>query len=179
MKRLVISVVVAVALLMIPVSVAMAATTQDVTVTATPSYVSISNSPDNFDFGTVVENTDEQTSSGYFTVTNDSSVTIDISFYVATGGWTHTTGSNDWSYGVPAANTARLQVSSANGGTGGSTGEGDFDKTLAVGSGNSVLVMDDCGTSTNPTWELQLDAPTSFTHGDAQECTITISAAAS
>jgi hypothetical protein len=45
MKRLVIAILLAVALLVIPVSVALAATTADVTVYATPSYVSISIAP--------------------------------------------------------------------------------------------------------------------------------------
>lgn len=45
MKRLVISFIVAMALVIIPVSVALAATSQDVSVTAQPGYIAISNSP--------------------------------------------------------------------------------------------------------------------------------------
>ena len=172
MKRLLISSILALALMVVPISGALAATTQDVTVTATPSYITVSNSPGSWPIGNVEEDTDNQTTNGYFTITNGSTVTIDISFYVADGGWT------SWTYGAPAENTAQLKVSSANGGSGGSTGAGAFDKTLAVGSGSSVLVMKDVGTTTNPTWEMQLDAPTTFTHGDAQTCTVTLSAAA-
>ena len=45
MKRLIISIVMAVTLLVIPVSGALAATSQNVTVTATPAFISISNTP--------------------------------------------------------------------------------------------------------------------------------------
>jgi hypothetical protein len=179
MKRLAISILLAVALLLIPVSVALAATTQDVTVTATPSYVSISNDPDSFDFGTVVENTDEQTSNGHFDIDNSSTVAIDITIQ-CTSAWAPTSGSNSWTYGSPASNTAQLKASSADGnGTppNGSAGAGLFDITILTGS--ATLLINDCPTTTDPSWELQLDAPTAFTHGDEQECTITLSAAPS
>lgn len=168
MKKLLISVILAVALLVVPVSGALAATTAEVTVTAVPSYVSITNLPISFDFETVVANVDEETSDGYFTITNGSTVNIDITIQCTTA-WT------SWIYGAPAADTAQLKASSANGGTGGSSGAGAFDKTILTAS--ATLLMDGVTSVTNPTWELQLDAPTTFTHGVAQECKITLSAA--
>lgn len=174
MKRLLISVVLAVALLVVPVSGALAETTAEVSVTAVPSYVTITNAPTSFDFATVVADTDEQTSNGYFTITNGSGVTIDITIQCTTP-WYFTVGSNSWTYGAPAENTAQLKASSANGGTGGSQLEGSFDITIL--SASATLLMDGVTSVTNPTWELQLDAPITFTHGDAQECKITLSAA--
>jgi len=151
------------------------ATTQDVTITATPSYIAISNAPASWAAGIITANTDEDTGNGYFTITNTSTVNIDISMYVSAN-WTHTSGSNDWTYGAPAANTGRLKVSSADGGTGGSTGAGNFDITLVYGVGGALLVCDNVSTATSPTWEMQLDAPSSFTHGDGQSANVTMTA---
>lgn len=168
MKRLVISVVLAVALLVVPVSGALAAT-DTVTVTATPSYVSISNSSGSFDFGVIIESSTPNTTTGYFTVTNNSTVTIDLT--IGCSGWSGTTA---WTYGAAGADAGQLKASSTNGGTGGSTGAGNYD--LTVPSGSSVLMCDDLSSGTNPAWELQLDAPTSFNHGYQQTTTVTLTA---
>jgi len=148
-----------------------AATSQDVTVTATPSFISISNAPASFDYVTVAAGVDEQTSNGYFTVTNPSTVALDIS--IECNGWS---GTSSWTYGAPGEDQAQLKASSGDGGVGGSTGAGAFDINLLNGSG--TLLCDAVGTSTNPTWELQLDAPSSFTHGAEQTTTVTITAVA-
>ena len=148
-----------------------AATSQDVTVTGTPSFISISNSPGSNDFSTLDAGVDEQTSNGYFTVTNSSTVAIDIN--IQCNGWS---GVTPWTYGAPAENQAQLKASSADGGVGGSTGAGNFDITLLNGS--DTLLCDAVGTSTNPTWELQWDMATSFTHGEEQTTTVTIAAVA-
>lgn len=154
---------------------AFGATTQDVTVTATPSYIAISNNPASWAAGVITANTDTQTGNNYFTITNTSTVNLDISFYVSAN-WSFTSGSNAWTYGAPGANQGQLKVSSANGGTGGSSGVGNYDKTLAYGAGAAVLVCDNVSTATSPKWEMQLDAPTSFTHGDGQSANVTMTA---
>ena len=154
-----------------------AATTAEVTISATPSAVGISNNSatgNAFDFETVAADTDEHTGNGYFTITNTSVVNIDITIQCTTP-WAHTAGSNDWTYGAAAEDTAQLEASSGDSVTGGSTGAGDFDIVILTAS--ATLLMGNVPTTTNPTWELQLDAPTSFTHTDPQECTITLSAA--
>ena len=178
MRKKLLAILLALMLVLIPASGVFAATTQDVLVTATPSYIAISNAPSSWAAGTITANTDVNTGNGYFTITNTSSVNIDISFYVATANWTFTSGSNSWLYGAPAANTAQLKVSSANGGTGGSGGAGTYDITLLTSSGNALLVCDNVSTATSPTWEMLLDAPASFTHGDAQSCNVTMMAVA-
>lgn len=148
-----------------------AATSQDVTVTGTPSFISISNSPGSFDFQTLAENTDEQTSNGYFTVTNSSSVNIDLN--IQCDNWT---GVTSWTYGAPGEDQGQLKASSANGGVGGSTGAGNFDIAILVGS--DTLLCDNVTAVTNPTWELQIDVASTFTHGDEQTNTVTIIAVA-
>ena len=77
LKKLVTSLVIGV-LLLCPATSAIAATSQDVTVTATPSFISISNSPGSYDFGLITESGTPNTGTGYFTVTNTSTVATDI-----------------------------------------------------------------------------------------------------
>lgn len=169
-KKLFVILLTLVLLLSMP-SPVFAATSQDVTVTGTPSFIAISNSPGSFDFLTLTEDTDEQTSNGYFTITNSSSVNIDLN--IQSDNWSGVTA---WTYGVPAEDTGQLKASSANGGVGGSTGAGNFDITILVGS--DTLLCDNVTTVTNPTWELQIDVASTFTHGDEQTNTITITAVA-
>lgn len=145
-----------------------AATTQDITVNATPEYITISNAPSSFDFGVVAESSTENTGSGHFTVTNGSSVNIDISINCTA--WS--SAGSTWTYNDPGADTGNLDASSANGGVGGSTGAGNYD--ISVPNGAGTLLCDNVTTVTNPTWELQLDAPTSFTYADEQEITVTL-----
>lgn len=136
----------------------------------------ISNTPNSFDFGTVEASSTPDTTTGWFTITNSSSVTIDIT--IKCNGWTHTAGSNDWIYGASAENTARLKASNDQGGAGGSTGAGNYD--IVVPSGETgTLFCDDVATSTTTiNWELQLEAPSSFTHSDPQITTVTLTATA-
>lgn len=170
-KRLLVALALALALVLVPAGMALAATTQDVEITATPTYIAISNAPTSWAAGLIAADTDTDTGNDHFTITNTSTVNIDISFYVADN-WT------SWTYGSPAADTAQLKVSSGEGGTGGSTGSGDFDITLIYGSGNATLVCDNLTALSDAQWEMELDAPTSFTHGTAQSANITMTATA-
>lgn len=169
MKKIFISLFLVMILVMSFTIPVFAATSQDVTVTGTPSFISISNSPSSFDFQTLEANVDEQTSNGYFTINNTSTVAIDIN--IKCNGWSGTT---SWTYGAPAEDQGQLKASSANGGVGGSTGAGNFDIVLLNGS--DTLLCDAVGTSTNPTWELQIDVASSFTHGAQQTSIVTITA---
>lgn len=146
------------------------ATTQDVTVNATPAYITISNSPATFNFGTVAEGSTDNTTDDYFTITNGSSVNIDVS--VNCTGWS--SGGSAWTYGNPGSNTGNLDCSSGEGGTGGSTGSGDYD--ISILDSGDTLLCDNVTTVTSPQWELELDAPSTFTHGDEQEITVTLTA---
>ena len=176
MRKLLISLFLAILCIVFGVSSAMAETTQDVEVTATPSFISISNAPTSWAAGIIVADTDTDTGNDFFTITNTSTVNVDISFYVSDN-WSFTSGSNSWTYGAPGENQGQLKVSSGEGGVGGSGGSGTFDKTLVYGAGNAVLVCDNLTALGEAQWEMELDAPSSFTHGDAQSANITMSAA--
>lgn len=172
MKRTIIVVIVMSLLLAIlPVGLAFAATTADVTVRATPSFIGITNAPGTNDFGSITAGATPGTASGYFTITNGSSVATDIS--IKCNGWSGTTA---WTYGAAGADTGQLAASSANGGAGGSTGAGNFDITVLNGS--DTLLCDAVAIATNPTWELQLQAPSSFTHGAEQTTTVSVTVTA-
>lgn len=151
---------------------AKAAVTQDVAVNATPAFVTISNTPSTYGFGTVAANATANTTNGYFAITNASTVRTDIS--IEADNWT--SAGSAWTYGNPGADTANLDASSANGGTGGSTGAGDFD--ISVPAYSTALLCDNLTVAGNVTWELQLDAPSSITHGDFQSNTVTVSVVA-
>ncbi len=163
MKKLLLSLVLAVMLALslgIPV---LALTSDDVTVTATPSYISIDNNPAIFDFAMVDESGTPNTTTGWFTITNDSTVNITIS--IGCNGWSGTT---PWTYGIAGADTGQLKASD---------NDGLYDVTVPSGS---TAALHTTGTpGTNVLWELQLDAPTSFSHGYEQTTTVTVSAAAS
>lgn len=145
-----------------------AATTQDVTVNATPAYVTISNAPSSFDFGVVTAGSTDNTGNAHFTITNGSSVVIDISINCTA--WS--SGGSTWTYNDPGADTANLDASGANGGAGGSTGAGDYD--ISIPNSTGILFCDNVSTVTDPTWELQLDAPSSISYSDEQEITVTL-----
>jgi hypothetical protein len=165
MKKTIIAVLLALALIVVPAASVFAADYADVTVTATPTYISITNNSatgNNYDFGVIAASSHNNTSTGYFTVTNDSTVNINVN--IVCDGW-HTPPTNHWTYASPAADTAELLASDGGGGYG-----------VTVDDSTPALLH----TTSNPgddfTWELQLEAPTSFSYGDQQTTTVTISA---
>lgn len=174
MKRtIIVAIVVSLLLAILPVGLALADTTAEVTVTATPgSFVGISNSTGSLDFGEITASSTPDTSATPFTITNSSSVVIDIT--VGCDGWS---GTEQWTYAAAGADTALLNASASDSDTGGSSGIGAFDKE--VPSTGSILLIENLATGTNPTWNLQLEAPTSFSHGYTQTTTVTLTAAAS
>lgn len=157
-------------LVILPVGLAFAATTAQVNVTATPGFISITNSPSSYDFGAITANSTDNTTNGYFTITNGSSINTDI--FIKCNGWT---GGPGWIYGSPAQNQGQLAASSADG-NGASGGAGLFDVILL--NGTDTLLCDNITSTTDPSWELQLQAPTEFTFGDQQTTTVTLTAAA-
>jgi len=173
MKKKVVSVLaVSLLLLVCPVSQVLADTTADVTVTATPgSFVGISCDQTSHDFGSITASSTPNTGTGWATITNSSSVLIDIT--IGCNGWSGTTA---WTYGAAGADTAQLNTSATNGGATGSSGAGLYDVTIP--SGSSAMLCDGVAIGTNPAWEMQLAAPTSFTHGYTQTTTVTLTAAA-
>ena len=170
MKRtIILAIVISLLLVILPVSLALAQSDSDaVTVTATPGAISISTSG-SVDFGSVALSTTPDTSLSPMTIANASSLVVDIS--IGCNGWTG--GATPWTYGAAGVNTALLNASASDGGTLGSTGETDFD--IEVPNGSSILLIDDLPTvTTSVTWNLQLEAPTSFSGVDEQTTTVTL-----
>jgi hypothetical protein len=165
LKRTILAIMLALALVAIPVSTALAATSQDVTVTATPTFISISNSPGSFDFGPVIASSTPDTTEDYFTVTNDSSVNIDVT--IVCDGW-HTPPVDHWTYAAAAPDTALLNAS-----------DGDAAYDVEVDDLTPAALHSTASAGDDFTWELQLEAPTSFGYGDEQTTTVTIEASAS
>jgi hypothetical protein len=124
----------------------------------------ISNSPDNFDFGVVAAGVDQDTGTNYFTVTNNSTGNITVT--IVCDGWADTTDdTSPWIYGAPAANTAQLKASD---------GDGAYDITVDDTTPATLHTTSTPGDDFS--WELQLDAPTSFTHGHSQQTTVILTA---
>jgi len=170
-RKAILSIALALMLLVVFAVPIFAATSQNVTVTATPSFISITNSPGNFDFVVVTAGTTPNTTTGWFTVTNDSTVTIDIN--IQCNGWS---GASSWTYGSPIGiDTGYLAVSSTFGGVGGSSGAGNYDVDILLDS-TDYLLCDDLAVGNDPDWELELNAPSSFTFGDQQTTTVLLTA---
>jgi hypothetical protein len=160
-SKVLISLMLVVALLLLP-AVALADTEDTVTINATPSFIGIENTPDSFDFETVEAGINEDTGETHFTINNSSSKVINIT--IVCNDWTGAV--NSWTYGAPAENQAQLKASIGSGYNIDVPAEPNPAATLH----SNVAVVDD------PQWGLQLEAPTSFTFGDEQETTITLTA---
>jgi hypothetical protein len=166
MKRTLIAIAMALALVLIPVGSALADTTDTVTVNATPGWVSITNAPTVYDFLVVLAGVDKFSGEDYFTITNDSTVAMDVS--IEADDWAAVPpGTNTWTYGAAGADTAQLLASD---------GDGAYDVTVPGDPAPAVQLMDAIGVGVDPTWELGLDAPSSFTFVDEQEITVTLTA---
>ena len=177
MKKTLLAILLAVALVVVPVGSAFAQTTDTVTVTATPSYISIDVTQTDFDFGTVtVSSFPDTTTSGpkdtggdagaddYFDIVNTSTVVIDVEIY--SDGWEG--GANDWTWGASAGDTGRLNAS---------TDQGTTWPVNVPDSQSTVLIFDDLGISVDDSFDLQLETPSSFSYGNQQQTTVTVSAA--
>ena len=137
-----------------------------VTINATPVWISITNTNKTFDFGYVTAgatNATANTTTDYLDITNAGSVAVDTT--IVCNNWTHVSGSNNWTYGAPGANTGELVYS---------VGTGAYD--TIVGGTTPTALMTNLDISTTDYFEVGLDAPTSFTHGDKQQTTLTITA---
>ena len=159
MKKTLLAILLALALIVVPVGSALAGDTAGVTVTATPSFLGIENSPSTWPIGTVTADTDEETGEGNFTLTNVSNVAIDTTI-----GCTVWSGTQSWAYGLAAEDQGQLSF-----GTGGGY-------NTVVPAGSTVTFVDDIAAYATQGWGLKLDTPSSFTHGYVQTTTVTITA---
>ena len=168
MKKTLIALLLAVALIVVPVSNALAANTDTVTVTATPGWISIVNAPNTYDFGVVLAGATPNTGVNYFTITNSSTVDMDVN--IQCDGWA--SGGTTWTYGAAGVDQGQLNASSGEGGVAGSGGSGLYDVTIP--NGVDALLCDAVGTATSPQWEMELEAPSSYTGVDVQSTTVTL-----
>jgi hypothetical protein len=143
----------------------LAATTAGVAVNATPAYVTISNAPTSYGFGTVEVSTNYSTTTTYFTITNGSSVNIDIAIS-CNATWA---GGNTWTHddtGTPAGETAALYAT-----------PGDASWNIIVKNATPNDLYSNTADAT-PDWGLRLMAPTSFDDGVLKTNTVTLTATA-
>ena len=121
MKRTLIAILLALALVVIPVSSALAATDADVQVTAKPGKISISVAPTSYTFNDVTIDSTPSTAVDFFTVTNKCGVESDNTIMVTSGTWTG--GATPWAHaddGNAGADTVALLANANDGGGWGS-----------------------------------------------------------
>lgn len=161
-----------VATLMIATTVPAVASTDDLTVTATPTHISISVAPTPYDFTTVAASSTPSTAENHFTVTNGSTVAIDVTIFV-TGDWTGGVGWDHSDTATAGADTAGLAANQD-----GTWGTGDVIVKKTEGAGHSKIVTAQAaGVDFN--FGLKLYAPTSFSDGAEKSVTVRLSATGS
>ncbi len=169
MKRILISLVLALLLILGTALPAMAATTADVTVTATPTFIGITVSPTSYDFGTVADSSTTNTTTTYFTINNTSSVQTDQTISVTGTTWS---GGVTWAHSetaTPGADTVGLKAQK--GGTWGAA-------AVIVKNGTPNYIAENQAANTNYSFGLSLLAPTSSTDGVQKSVTVRVTAAA-
>ena len=144
-------------------TVAYAATSAGVSVNATPAYVTITNSPNTYSFGVVNTSSNYSTAVGYFTITNGSTVNIDVAISCNatwTGGvaWTHSDTL------TPGADTAGL-ASTPNTTIWNVIVKNAAPQKVYTNTGSASLL-----------WGLRLLTPTSFSDGVIKTNTVTLTA---
>jgi len=153
MRKTLLAILLALALVVIPVGSALAANTADVTVYATPGFISITVDNTTYDFGALLESTTKESATNYFTIDNTSTVITDNTIGVTTNTWS---GGVIWAHSdtcTPAANTAGLKANK-----GGTWGGGD----VIVKFSSPDIIANDQAANTDWSFGLKLYAPTSF-----------------
>lgn len=152
-----VAVMFAIAMLAVPVVPAFASTTADVTVTATPSFIAIGVTPTTYDFGVVATSSNTTTANTtYFLISNNSSVTTNMTISVTGATWT---GGTAWTHSdtaTPGADTVGLWANA-----GGTFGTGD----VIVKNAAPNKIKTNQAATTNFSYGLDLLAPTSFSDG--------------
>ena len=165
-KFLSLFIVVLIALFLVAPALVMAATTASVTITATPIYIAITNAPSSYDFGSVNTSATPSTTAGYFTITNTSTTSTNITIW-----GTDFTGGSGWTLataGAPGSQIAGMYAGIVS---------GSFNITVTTTT--TTVLKSSLAALINQTWHLKLMCPTNTpTDGAQRTSTITISAAA-
>ncbi len=173
MKKLLISLILALALTLGVALPAFAASTADVTVTATPSYVAIADNATAINFnnyGTITESATIDTPQGLVAITNTSSVQIDTTIAAVTDTWT--SAGVAWTHSntaTPGADTVGLYSSN---------NTGVYDIVVQTLSGTPQSIYANLSVGISFSYELRLKVPTSFSDGLVKTNTVRITAAA-
>jgi hypothetical protein len=170
MKRRIIALVAAIALLVFVAIPAYAATTADVTVTATPSGIAIADNATSYDFGTVETSSTTNTTTTYVLITNTSSIQTDITIATTTENWT---GGTEWvqsDTATPGADTAGMNAN-----RGGTWGTGEI---IVESPGTPQYIYENCPATTNFEYGLSLLAPTSYSDYTQKSIVVRIEAVA-
>jgi len=140
-------------------AVALAETTDTVVISATPTFISISITPVDHDFGVIVTSSVDNTTQGCFTVVN--SATVATNNTIVSNGWS---GTSSWTWGAPAVDTGRIVCSN---------NTDAFD--ITIDNSTPIALATNIGALTNWTFEVGIRGPTSFTYGAEQTTTLTVS----
>ena len=169
MKKYILLIILALALILMPSVPAFAATTADVTVTATPAYVAIADNQTSYDFAVVAVSTTPYTSEDWCAITNTSTVQTDITIAVTAATWS---GGVTWTHSdtcTPGADTAGLKANRD-----GTWGVSD----IIIKYDTPNYIYEDCPALTDFAYGIKLWTPESYTDGVEKEITVRVSAAA-
>ena len=169
MKKLFISLILAMALILMSVISVLADTTADVEVTATPEYIAIADNVTTVDYGVVSASSTPYTDTSQVGITNTSTVQTDQTIAVTAETWA---GGVTWAHSETAtagADTAGLEAN-----RGGSWESGD----IIVKYASPNYIYENCPATTDYDYGLQLIAPTSFGDGVEKSITVRVSASA-
>jgi len=171
MKRILGSLVTALALVWYMSTPVFAATTADVTVTATPSFIGISDNAASYDFGVVSVSTNYTISESYVGINNTSTVQTDHTISVTTANWT---GGIDWAHSNTAtagADTVGLVSNNSTWGAGDVIVESDI-------GGTPNFIYENCPADVDYSYGLMLVAPTTFSDGVQKSVIVRVTAVA-
>lgn len=169
MKKLFFSLILAIALIMLPLIPILADTTADVSVTATPEYIAITDNVTDVDFGVVSASSTPYTDTSQIGITNTSTVQTDQTISVTTSTWA---GGVTWTHSDTA--TAGADTAGLESNRGGSWDSGD----VIVKNASPNYIYENCPATTDYDYGLQLIAPTSFGDGVEKSITVRVSASA-
>lgn len=166
-KRLIVSLVLAIALLVIPVSSVFAASSDTVDIKALPTYIAIAITQAEKDFGAVVPSTNYDTAANFFEVVNTSNVETALTIWGS-----DFTGGTGWTLSATGAgagsNTAGMYAGIVS---------GSFDIVIEASPGNTL--KSPLTSSVNQSFHVQLNTPlTAFDDGVEKVSIVTVSAAA-
>jgi hypothetical protein len=168
MKKKLLGILLALALVVGMSTPSLAATTADITLNAIPAYVSISSDQSVYDFGVVVASATPSTTTSWATIDNTSTIQTDHTISVTTATWS---GGVTWTHSDTATigtDTAGLKANK-----GGTWGVGD----IIVKNASPNYIAENQAATTDYSFGLKLLAPDVFSDGIEKEIVVRVSAA--